>query len=75
MIDRSRSILLKNRFLFKPFLVAGQALPLAGAGLPAETELLLFERNGESRTLLAREMTYHHVAQGELAGQPYLVSF
>lgn len=75
MIDRSKSILLKNRFLFEPFQVTGQALSLAGAELPAETELLLFERNGENRALLAREMTYHHVAQGTLAGQPYLISF
>jgi hypothetical protein len=28
-----------------------------------------------TRALVAREMAFHHVAQGELGGQPYLVSF
>jgi len=38
-------------------------------------ELIAFERGGMHRAFLAREMAYHHVAQGELAGEPYLVSF
>ena len=40
-----------------------------------DEELLLFERGGQTRALLLREMAYHHVAQGELAGEPYLVTF
>lgn len=37
--------------------------------------VLVLERGGHRRGLLARQMGYHHVAQGELAGEPYLVTF
>jgi hypothetical protein len=74
-MDRSRSLLKTNGFLFEPFPVPGPGLPLGGVRMPADTELITFTRGGETRALLAREMAYHHVAQGELAGQPYLISF
>ena len=48
---------------------------LQHCNLPATTELLVVERKGESRALIMRELAYHHVAQGTLAGEPYLVSF
>jgi hypothetical protein len=35
----------------------------------------MFSRGGMMRALVAREMAYHHVAQGELDGRPYMVSF
>ena len=37
--------------------------------------LLLMERDGAAIAFLARQMAYHHVAQGEFAGEPYLISF
>lgn len=49
--------------------------PLAEANLDPDTELLLFERGGETRALLVRQMAYHHVAQGQLRGEPYVVTF
>ncbi len=43
--------------------------------LAKDEMVLVFERGGERRGLLARQMGYHHVAQGELAGEPYVVTF
>jgi hypothetical protein len=76
-VSRSRYLPLSYKgYAFEPFVVpSGAGVPLASLGLAADTELLVFSRGGQSRALLAREMAYHHVAQGELAGQPYLVSF
>ena len=52
-----------------------QSCEVPVACLPARTPLLVFERGGESRGLLMQQMAYHHVAQGDLEGKPYLVSF
>jgi hypothetical protein len=67
--------LLKIGFFFKPFVVPSHGLSLAATNLHPEEELIFFERGGMKRALLAREMAYHHVAQGELAAEPYLISF
>ncbi len=75
MIAHSRSLLLQKGFLFEPFAVPEHGLPLAGCRFQPDTELILFSRGKQTRALLAREMAYHHVAQGELAGEPYLISF
>jgi len=61
--------------LFPRFRVQGDGVPLAEKGLSPETLLLVFERGGQSRALLVTQMTWHHVAQGELAGEPYVISF
>ena len=66
---------LRGPDVFQRFNVAANGLPLAKARLPDDERLLLFERNGQRRALLTRQMVYHHVAQGELAGEPYLVTF
>ena len=67
--------LLKQPGMFQPFEVTGSGEPLKNAGLSAATELLVFERAGEPRALLHREMVYHHLAQGYLGGEPYIISF
>lgn len=67
--------LLKIGFFFKPFDIPSHGQPVIQTDLHSDDELILIERKGEKRALLAREMAYHHVAQGELAGEPYLVSF
>jgi len=75
-IDRSRSLIPKKAgFLFEPFHFPKLSIPLAKTKLKPETELILVERGGIHRAFLAREMAHHHVAQGDLAGEPYLVSF
>lgn len=62
-------------FAFEPFQVLDQGASLSSLNMSPDLELIVFTRNGSSRALVAREMAYHHVAQGELGGQPYLVSF
>lgn len=40
-----------------------------------ETPLLVLEVGDQTLALLTAQMAYHHVAQGELAGEPWLVTF
>ncbi len=75
MIDRSRAWLPRRGFLFQPFNIKGEGERLASMDLPGESELILFERGAEVRGLLAQEMAYHHAAQGDLGGIPFLVTF
>ena len=75
-IDRSKIKVRKRGYKFRPFRpTAKHERPLLDANFPLDTELMAFERNGVRRVLLVEEMIYHHVAQGELAGEPYLISF
>lgn len=75
-IDRSKLKIKKKGSRFRPFRpTAKHELPLKSAQVDKRAELLAFERGGERRVLLVEEMSYHHIAQGELAGEPYLVSF
>lgn len=60
---------------FPRFRVVDQGQPLAAAGLGPEELILLVQRGDRRLALLATEMAYHHVAQGKLAGEPYLVTF
>jgi hypothetical protein len=62
-------------FAFEPYQIPTQGVPLASLDLPADLELIVFSRGRLKHALVAREMAYHHVAQGILDGQPYLVSF
>jgi hypothetical protein len=62
-------------FAFPPLQVPAQGAPLSGLRLPPDLELIVFRRGDTRRALVAREMAFHHVAQGELNGHPYLVSF
>lgn len=75
MTQYQKSKLIRIGFFFRPFTVPARGQPLAAAHLNADAEIILIERGDERRALLAPEMAYHHVAQGELAGEPYLVSF
>ncbi len=61
--------------LFQRFRVPDLGRPLRSARLSGRTELIVFERGEKRRALLMRQMAYHHLAQGELAGEPYAVSF
>lgn len=65
--------LLKIGFFFKPFIVPLRGLSLAQVDLHPDEELIMFGLQSETHALLAREMAYHHVAQGELAGEPCLI--
>ena len=66
---------LKGPDMFERFRAPDRGEPLRSAGLSKDTEIMLVERSGETRAFLLRQLTYHHLAQGELAGEPYIVSF
>jgi hypothetical protein len=69
-------LITEKKFQFEPLRpTQSQSLPLIEANFGNDEELIVFERNGVYRSLNLREMAYHHVAQGELAGEPYLISF
>ena len=59
---------------FPRFRTAG-AVTVAARRLPDRTPLVVFERGGEQRGLLLRQLVFHHVVQGTLAGEPYIVTF
>ena len=40
-----------------------------------DTPLLVFEAGGKTLALVSSQMSYHHVAQGEMAGEPWMVTF
>ncbi|MEZ4380813.1 MAG: DUF3179 domain-containing (seleno)protein [Nannocystaceae bacterium] len=60
---------------FPRFRVPDRGEPLASAGLKPKESLIIVERGGARRALSLRQVAFHHVAQGELAGEPYAVSF
>ncbi|MEZ4768214.1 MAG: hypothetical protein R2844_07280 [Caldilineales bacterium] len=75
-IDRSKVNVAEKGFRFEPFRPTPRdESRLADAGLKNDTELLAFERGDQRRVVLISEAIYHHVVQGELAGEPYLVTF
>lgn len=75
-INRDIRIISEDGYRFEPLRPnASNEIPLKRANLAPQTELMSFERNGERRVLIVSEMIYHHICQGELAGEPYLVTF
>lgn len=63
---------------FKPFYVDDTVLlknALERGIVKEETPLLLIDHEKGRLALLTQQMTHHHVAQGEIAGEPWLVSF
>ena len=40
-----------------------------------DTALLVLQRGDATLAFLTMQMSYHHIAQGELAGEPWMVSF
>jgi len=60
---------------FPRFKVPADGGALRSAGLEPDDSLIIVERGGLRRALRLREMAFHHAAQGDLAGEPYLVSF
>ncbi len=48
---------------------------LADGKVGEETGVLLLRRGDTRLALLTEQMSYHHIAQGELDGEPWMVSF
>jgi hypothetical protein len=75
--DPSRAHLSKKD-KFQRFVVKGsESLEIAvkEKKIGGDDLILILERSGERLAFSVFQMAYHHVAQGELAGQPYLVNF
>ncbi|NIQ37064.1 MAG: hypothetical protein GTN81_00510 [Proteobacteria bacterium] len=69
---------LRDKDLFEPFAVK-DTVPLkealANGEVRGETAIVLMESDGCALALVTHQMNYHHVAQGEIDGRPWLVSF
>ena len=63
---------------FEPFLVS-ETEPMRDAmsagKLQDDTRLLVLDHPAGVLAFLTDQMTYHHVAQGEIDGEPWMVSF
>ena len=75
--DHSRAIL-RDSSLFEPFYVE-ETIPLREAlssgTLGKDTPLALLHNEAGPLTLVMSQLMYHHLAQGEMEGEPWLVSF
>ncbi len=63
---------------FEPFRVSQtQSLrqALVAGVVESGTRLLVMEHAAGRLALLTDQMAYHHVAQGDIAGEPWMVSF
>ncbi len=75
--DAKRAFLSK-RDMFRPLVVQRTerlADALGSKKVRGETALLVLERDGAALTLLTSQMIFHHVAQGEWNGTPFLATF
>ena len=69
---------LADETIFVPFLVE-ETEPLVEAlregVIEDETSLLVMEHPAGRLALVTDQMAYHHVAQGDIAGEPWMVTF
>ncbi len=75
--DASRAVL-KDKDIFQPFHVKATSPlreALASGEVLKDTPVLVMKNDVGTLVLLTQQMSYHHVAQGEMAGKPWLVSF
>ena len=68
---------LRDKEIFPPLYVEA-TVPLsdalAGGDLRKDTHLMVIERKERMLALLTKQMIYYHVAQGEIDGEPWMVS-
>ena len=75
--DVSRAML-RDKDIFSPFYVkATRPLreALARGDIHDDTLVLVMENKVGTLALLTQQMIYHHVAQGEMTAQPWMVVF
>jgi hypothetical protein len=75
--DASRALLMQAD-IFPPFYVKTTRPlrdALVGSDVREDAPVLVAERGAATMVLLTRQLTYHHVAQGEAAGEPWMVSY
>ena len=75
--DPDRAILNDAQWFdpFRPTELGSLAAALREGKVEEATPLMVLERNGDHLAVSTMQMSYHHVAQGELAGEPWMVSF
>lgn len=64
--------------VFAPFMVTSLTRlrdALDNHTVDEDTPMLVFDTRAGSVALVTAQMTYHHAAQGEIAGEPWMVSF
>ena len=68
---------LRDKEIFPPFYVE-ETIPLSEAlkrnEVRKDTHLMVIERKTKTLALLTKHMIYHHVAQGEIDGEAWMVS-
>jgi hypothetical protein len=72
--DASRAQLGKAD-IFDRFRVPNNNDSLSESGLSMDASVMVVKRSGEALAFLLHQLAYHHLAQGLLAGEPYMVSF
>ena len=75
--DAHRALLVR-RDIFAPFRVTSTRLlrdALSSGSVHEGAPVLVVERDAATMVLLRRHLTYHHVAQGEVEGEPWMVSY
>ena len=72
--DHQRAILQRPDW-FRRFNFVDRGVPLRQCQLSPNEKLLVFQRGDQRRALLRSQMTYHHVAQGSLDDQPFVITF
>ena len=75
--DPGRAILNDESWFdpFRPTSLESLADAADDGRLASDAPLLVLERDGRHLALSTMQMSYHHVAQGDLAGEPWMVSF
>jgi hypothetical protein len=48
---------------------------LGSGDVSDDTPVLVFEAGGSTLVLVSSQMAYHHVAQGDMKGEPWMVTF
>ena len=76
--DANRAILFDST-VYVPFQVTDESRPLrdalSGGTLQDHAVLLIIEHSQGRLALVRDQMSYHHAAQGEIMGEPWMVSF
>ena len=69
---------MSDETIFVPFVVT-ETIPLREAldngSISEATALLVFGHDMGNLAFVTQQLAYHHVAQGEMAGEPWMVSF
>ncbi len=76
--DANRAMLFDST-VYVPFQVTDEIRPLRDAlsdgTLQDHAVLLIIEHSQQRLALVRDQMSYHHAAQGEIMGEPWMVSF